>query len=1320
MSDLRGKSIRGYELKEPIGSGGFGAVYRAWQPSVDREVALKVILPEFATHPDFVARFEAEARTVAKLEHPHIVPLYDYWHDDEGAFLVMRYLKGGSLRERLEASGPLAPEEVGRVLEEVCGALSAAHESGVVRRDLKPENVLLDERGDAYLTDFGIAKDLSTKALTKTGGFMGSAAYIAPEQARGDPVGPQSDIYTLGILIFELLTGEHPFSDLGPVQLIERHLNQNLPSAAALRANLPTGIDALIQKATAKDPEHRHASAAALREAYSRILLRADAHEAAPAASLPAFLKAQAEPRGPVAVFVGRDRELARLKGILGETIQGRGRVAFLAGGAGQGKTALARAFSQSASGEYPNLIVLTGDCNAQAGIGDPYLPFREILAGLTGDLESKWAAGTVSTEMARRLWEGLPETVRGLTRWAPDVVDLMLSGSQLAARAALAAPDGAGWRRELEALLERKAAFQGTTRPQQVDLFEQVSRLLGSVAERSPLLLILDDFQWADDASISLLFHLGRRISGLPILILCAYRPDEVALGRDGERHPLEPVLNELVRLHGEEVIDLAGSSQAEGGEFIDALLETEPNRLGPEFRQALHQHSGGHPLFTVELLRAMQERGDLQKDQDGRWVEAPTLAWDQLPARVEAVIEERIGRLEEELRELLSMASVEGQDFTVQVLARIRAVEERQVFRELSQELQKRHRLVRELGEARAGNQVLSRYQFAHHLFQRYLYNELGAGERRLLHGEIARCLEDIFGEQAPQIAVQLAFHYGRANLPQNAARYLRLAGDQAKSSYANQEAIRHYTELLPLLPSPSPELFDVLAARAAVYELIGRSSDQYADVEAMLPLARQLGDQARLCDALLALADYQLGKEHVLAQEPAEAALEIARHLDDPVREGAALRRLGWLEWLKEDYSRSRQLLELAVEKFRAAGQLGEAATTLHTLSLSLGALTEYHAALRAAQEAVELSREVGDRRQGATGLRRVAIAHMDQDRHEEALPFAEQALAMHQEVGDAVAQAAGHNVLGCVRAWLRDFGASEHHLRRSLELARLARDTNAITNAIDNLLTMHYRRRGEYEAGLRLVEGTLEEAVAAKNEWLVGRLHFVKGYELELLGCAEHALSTYQIALSIFDRLAPRSLWTADIASCQSRCHADLGHLDIAWEAIDKARALAESVGDPLSIAFAQFVRAYVILLNGDPGSATTGLDLLSDAMRVAGRRKHYRLLEYGLNTAGRLHLALGNAEEALPLARDLMGLIDRLPLFDEPQQILYTLAQTFGALGQDDEAMGYLRRAYAWVTMAAEKMQDAELKRSWLEKHPRNCEILAAAAQRGIV
>ena len=202
--DLSGTAVRGYELAERIGAGGFGVVYRARQPSVKREVAIKVILPEFADHPDFIERFETEAQLVARLEHPYIIPLHDYWRDETGAYLVMRWLKGGSLRDCVE-DGPVELAQLSQLVEQIGGALAFSHEHGVIHRDLKPENILLDEDKNAYLTDFGIAKDLSGPSVTETGKIMGSVDYLSPEQAKGEEITQQTDIYALGVLLYELL-----------------------------------------------------------------------------------------------------------------------------------------------------------------------------------------------------------------------------------------------------------------------------------------------------------------------------------------------------------------------------------------------------------------------------------------------------------------------------------------------------------------------------------------------------------------------------------------------------------------------------------------------------------------------------------------------------------------------------------------------------------------------------------------------------------------------------------------------------------------------------------------------------------------------------------------------------------------------------------------------------------------------------------------------------------------------------------------------------------------------------------------------------------
>ncbi|NDJ53787.1 MAG: protein kinase, partial [Chloroflexi bacterium] len=261
LSGLSGQTIRGYTIGDRIGSGGYGEVYRATQLSVDREVAIKVILPQYANDPMFVADFEAEAKLVAQLEHTNIVPLHNYWHDEQGAFLVMRYVRGGNLKEMIEKQGALPLPRIMLLTEQIAEALAAAHDVGVVHRDLKPENVLIDQRGNAYLTDFGIAKQLTgDEASSESGAVKGTFAYMSPEQIQGETVSPQTDIYALGVMLHEMFTGRHPFADAPVGILLLKHLREPLPDIHEIRDDLPLGIDDVIQKATVKLPADRYAS----------------------------------------------------------------------------------------------------------------------------------------------------------------------------------------------------------------------------------------------------------------------------------------------------------------------------------------------------------------------------------------------------------------------------------------------------------------------------------------------------------------------------------------------------------------------------------------------------------------------------------------------------------------------------------------------------------------------------------------------------------------------------------------------------------------------------------------------------------------------------------------------------------------------------------------------------------------------------------------------------------------------------------------------------------------------------------------------------
>lgn len=262
MTDADNKIIKGYVLTDLIGVGGFGAVYRAHQPIVDREVAIKAILPEYANHPDFIHGFDTEAQTIAHLEHPHIVPLYDYWREPDGAYLVMRLLRGGNLHEKLAVDGPWSLQQASRFVDQITSALAVAHRRGIVHQDIKPGNILLDEDLNSYLADFGIAKNLlDYQDSAKKAPRVGTPLFMAPEQFnKRSLITPQTDIYSLGIVLYAVLTGRVPFTNTKTTEIIRSHLTDPLPPLQFVRPDIPHEINQILRHATDKDPQSRYES----------------------------------------------------------------------------------------------------------------------------------------------------------------------------------------------------------------------------------------------------------------------------------------------------------------------------------------------------------------------------------------------------------------------------------------------------------------------------------------------------------------------------------------------------------------------------------------------------------------------------------------------------------------------------------------------------------------------------------------------------------------------------------------------------------------------------------------------------------------------------------------------------------------------------------------------------------------------------------------------------------------------------------------------------------------------------------------------------
>ncbi|MBI1881000.1 MAG: AAA family ATPase, partial [Chloroflexi bacterium] len=618
---------------------------------------------------------------------------------------------------------------------------------------------------------------------------------------------------------------------------------------------------------------------------------------------LPPFLSSAPQQPGPATPFVTREQELAELEAALKTARSGAGQILFVIGGAGRGKTMLVQEFARQAQTAEAELLVVSGYGNAHTGIGDPYLPFREALTLLTGEVEAKWAGGLITTEHARRLWEAMPLTIPALVEHAPDLIGSFVPGKGLRERATAFAPAEAPWFKQLGALTSADAG----AKLEQQRIFAQYTAALTTIASQRPLLLILEDLHWVDSASSGLLFHLSREVGNNRILMVGTYRPDEVALSRGEIRHPLADILSELKRWHGDIWLDLGELAPLEGRRFVEAYLDTQPNRLGQGFREALFRRTGGHALFTVELLREMQERGDLRQDEHSQWIEGLAIDWNTLPARVEGVIEKRIQRLEKELQAILTIASVEGETFTAEVVARVQQLNERGLVQQLSRELDKRHRLVTAQILAWLGQQRLSLYRFRHQLFQHYLYHNLAEMERVYLHEAVGSVLEAIYGEQTEQVAVQLARHFEQAGLTEKAVNYLLQAGKQAGRLSANQEAIAHLTKglaLLETLPDTPERAQKELELQIALGNaLMATKGYAAAEVEQTYNRAWELcqqvyaGETAQIFPILYGLwAFYFVRAEHQTAYQLAEEFFNLAQQQQDPTIV-VAHRAMGW---------------------------------------------------------------------------------------------------------------------------------------------------------------------------------------------------------------------------------------------------------------------------------------------------------------------------------------------------------------------------------------------------------------------------------------
>lgn len=599
-----------YELHEELGRGAFGTVYRARDSVLGRDVAIKM-LEAGLLDDEGRDRLLREARAAAALNHPHIVAIYDSGAEQGRPFLVMELVTGGNLRE----SGALSLDELRDVALQLCDALGHAHAHGIVHRDLKPENVMIADGPSAKLTDLGIAFTRQGTRLTSDGSILGTAAYLAPEQALGIEVDGRADLYALGVMLYERVAGRLPFQADDPLAVISQHLYAPVVPPRTYRADLPPALEGVILRLLAKSPDARFANAAEAAEALRAASLAAPAEGTVPGGERMLVLDQLARGR-----LIGRRRELEELRELWVRAHRGQGRLALVSGEPGVGKTRLANELIVYA--QLNGATVLRGS-SYEYEATTPYLPFLEALRG--------WVRAQDAATLRARLGDSAAE----LSRFAPEIESKI------------------GPFAKAEPLSPQE---------ERIRLFDHVARFFRSLAGGGGLLLFFDDLHWADHGTLALLHYLLRNLREAPWLALATYR--EVELGRD---HALANVLVDWNRERLATRVTLGRFGSSETAALLATMFGQET--VSEDFAKAVHRETEGNPFFIEEVVKALIEQGQIYRDRN-QW-QRQNVEDLTIPQSIKSAVGRRLERLSTACADVLHVAAALGKTFAFTDLA-------------------------------------------------------------------------------------------------------------------------------------------------------------------------------------------------------------------------------------------------------------------------------------------------------------------------------------------------------------------------------------------------------------------------------------------------------------------------------------------------------------------------------------------------------------------------------------------------------------------------------------------------------------------------
>ncbi|HZJ43344.1 MAG TPA: ABC transporter substrate-binding protein [Pyrinomonadaceae bacterium] len=861
-----------YDIRAELGRGGMGVVYRAHDPLLNREVAIKLIPPTLLSS-ETEQRFQREAQLVAQMDHPAVVPIFDFGKDEGSLFFVMPIVQGTTLRW-YQRDNPLTLGEVLDIGIQAAEALEYSHSRGVIHRDVKPENIMVVREDGSKIRvrimDFGLARGATESRITKTGTIAGTLSYMSPEQVAGGVIDHRSDIYSLGTVLYECLSGEPPFS--GELQSVLYRIVHEIPQPLGTEVN--EDLESLILGCIAKEPGKRPQRASDVAESLRRCQTRLHHSDLNKSVVL---TKTMMMPRAALSPFIGREKEQAELQKRLNAAISGECQFVVVSAEPGVGKTRLLDEIENLA--KVRKLLVLHGRSIEQDG-AFPYQGFCEAIQEF----------------FRQRDTASSPDNAIELSDVAPDLVALFPMLTEISAIRSAASGDSK---------LTHTGGLGSQGPENRTQVFELLARTLTRLAAGKPLILFLEDLH-AAEISIEALQYIVRRLGPTPTLIVGTYRSSEV-----DRSHPLLRMLDSFRGDRRFSSIVLEPFSPGEHRLFLETLIGGP--KLSDTLVTKLYEGTEGNPFFTKELVRSLLDSGGIAKDQTGAWsLGASTdLSTGDMPATIQQAVEKRIERLPEELREVLSIASVMGKAFDfrdLEVLAGQKDIED--AIDRLVEE-----GLLEEERESRGDRLV-----FSSGVVRDVLYGAISRRKRRSLHRKYAEEIEKRHGGRLERVYPQLVHHFSQGDVADKTVEYgLRMA-KAALDAFSSEEAARAAKTVLEFLDD---EWEGDRSLEGDARMLLAQSYRMAGEVDAALREAenagRILGDEKHLARSVTSLL---FAAETAWQARKVEETTRLVQEVMDDAR------AVGDKESLRHVLSLAATLANLRGEYEKANGYLEEA--------------------------------------------------------------------------------------------------------------------------------------------------------------------------------------------------------------------------------------------------------------------------------------------------------------------------------------------------------------------------------------------------------